>query len=87
MPLCDSSHEPDWNGATAVSSSGIPALADRTAASTQVEEMTGATEAKDASLHKGLADRQRAGTGQPGAKKPTPHPSALIVPWRCRLGA
>jgi hypothetical protein len=62
--LCDSSQRPDWNGAAAVSSTGIPAVAERTAASTQPDEITGATDAKDASPHSGRFDRQRAGSAR-----------------------
>ncbi len=46
-PLWDSSHRPCRNGATAVSSSGMPAVADRTAASTHPDEITGASDAND----------------------------------------
>jgi hypothetical protein len=54
------------NGATALSSMGMPTVADRTAASTQPDETTGATEANEASVQSGRADRQRAGSGRPG---------------------
>jgi hypothetical protein len=80
--LCDSSHRPDWNGAAAVSSAGIPAVAERTAASTQPEEITGATDANEASPHIGRLERHRAGSGRASAKNPTPHPSAFIRPQR-----
>jgi hypothetical protein len=60
--LCDSSHRPSENGAVAVSATGMPFVADRTAASTQVEDSTGATDANDASLHSGRSDRQRMGS-------------------------
>ena len=65
-PLCESSHRPSVNGATALSSSGMPTVADRTAASTQPDAATGATEANEASPQSGRADRQRAGSGRPG---------------------
>jgi hypothetical protein len=45
---------------------GMPGVADRTAASTQEDDSTGAIEAKDASLHNGRAERQRAGSAFPG---------------------
>jgi hypothetical protein len=66
---------------------GMPAEADRTAASTQPDEITGATEANDVSAHSGLLDRQRAGSWRPAAKNPTPHPSAFIRQCDCRRGA
>ena len=48
-PLCESSHCPSVNGAHALGSIGIPALADRTAATTHPDDNAGATEANDAS--------------------------------------
>ena len=54
------------NGAAAVSSIGIPTVAERTAASTQPALSTGATEANEASPHSGFAERQRTGSGRPG---------------------
>ena len=74
------------NGLAAVSSGGIPTVAERTAATTAPEDSTGATEANDASLHSGLAERQRTGSRRPGAKNPTPHPSAFISPRAWRRG-
>ena len=75
------------NGAAALSSSGMPTVAERTAATTHPEETTGATEANDVSPHSGRADRHRAGPSRPSAQNPTPQPSALTVPYRCRRGA
>ena len=66
-PLCESSHRPSVNGAAAVSSIGMPDVAERTAASTQPALSTGATEANEASLHSGSAERQRTGSDRPGA--------------------
>jgi len=64
--LCDSSHRPSVNGAAALSSSGMPTVAERTAARTHPDSITGATEAKEASAQSGRADRQRAGSDRPG---------------------
>ena len=55
------------NGAAALSSAGIPSVAERTAASTAPDVSTGATDAKDVSLHSGRAERQRTGFGRPAA--------------------
>ncbi len=86
-PLCDSSHRLRPYGAVAVSSSGIPAVADRTAASTHEEATTRATDANEESVHSGRFDRQQAGSGCPAAKKPAPQPSAFMRPCACRRGA
>src|SRR5581483_10020404 len=53
IPLCESSHSPSVNGADADASTGMPALAERTAATTHSLRNTGATDANDASLHSG----------------------------------
>jgi hypothetical protein len=58
--LCDNSQSPDRNGALALSSIGMPTVADRTAARMQPEVSTGATDANEASPHSGRAERQRA---------------------------
>lgn len=81
------SSEPRANGAVAVSCSGIPAVADRTAASTQEEATTRATDANEASAHSGRFDRQRAGSGRPAAKKPAPQLSAFMRLCACGRGA
>ena len=65
MPLCDSSHLPDRNGAHALSSIGIPIVAERTAPSTQRDAIVGATDWNDGSPHSGRFDRQRAGSSAP----------------------
>ncbi|EIV58146.1 hypothetical protein MA3A0930S_0322 [Mycobacteroides abscessus 3A-0930-S] len=80
--MCDRSHVPSVKGAAAVSSMGIPTLADRTAATTHPLRSTGATEAKDASPHSGRALRHR--RDAPSAKNPAPQPSAFTSPcfWR-----
>ena len=72
------------NGAAALSSRGMPTVAERTAASTAPELSTGETDANDASPHSGRADRQRTGAARSGAKNPTPQPSAFSSPrcWR-----
>src|SRR3954463_5357689 len=64
-PVCDSSHRPSVNGAAALSSSGMPTVAERTAARTHPDSITGATEAKEASAQSGRAARQRAGSDRP----------------------
>ena len=46
-PLCDNSQRPDANGAEAVSSIGIPTVADRTAAMMQGERSAGETDANE----------------------------------------
>ena len=62
LPLWESSQRPSVNGAAAVASAGIPTVAERTAASTAPERSTGATEAKETSVHSGLSERQRTGS-------------------------
>jgi len=84
--LCDSSHRPRAKGAVAVSSSGIPAVADRTAASTHEEATTRATDANEESVHSGRFDRQQAGSGCPAAKKPAPQLSAFMRLCACGRG-
>jgi hypothetical protein len=53
------------NGAAALSSTGMPAVADLTAASTQDDDRIGASDARELSLHSGRGDRQRAGSARP----------------------
>ena len=89
-PLWESSQRPSVNGAAALSSAGMPGVAERTAATTDPARSTGATEANDASLHSGREERQRTGcsrSGAAGSWKPTPHPSAFMVPCDWRRGA
>ncbi len=49
--------------------------------------VTLATSAKEESDQMGAALRYLAGAGSPSAYQPTPNPSALTVPCRCRRGA
>src|SRR6202012_496067 len=84
-PLCNSSHRPSVNGAVALASIGIPTVADRTAATTQLLRSAGAMESKETSPHNGAALRHRRGVAP--SKKPTPQPSAFIRPCFCRRGA
>ena len=67
-PLWESSQVPSVNGADAVSSAGMPTVAERTAASTAPEAMVGATERNEADDHSGRSERQRAGSSRPGVK-------------------
>src|SRR5258708_4724892 len=93
-PLCDSSHRPDWNGAAAVSSAGIPAVAERTAASTPPPGITRATGAQDAAPHSGPGEPPRAGAPpgppadppRPGAPPPGRPPPGRQAPRRSALG-
>jgi hypothetical protein len=49
---------------------------------THPDAIAGDTEANDESLQSGRFERHRAGPFSDAAKKPTPHPSAFIRPWR-----
>src|SRR3989442_1665108 len=86
-PLWLNSHGPDANGATEAVLSSVPAVAQRTAASSAPALVTRATSAKDSSPQMGTERRYLAGAGSPGAYQPTPNPSAFTVPYRCRRGA
>src|SRR5690606_20250510 len=86
-PLWLNSHVPAANGAAAASASAPERVASRTAASSARVRTTRARSAKDRSAQTGPARRYRAGTGSPSAYQPTPKPSALTVPYRCRRGA
>ncbi len=79
-PLWLNSHGPSVNGAHAVSTTGMPIVPERTAASTAPEEITRASRGRSASAQIGTVRRYRAGSGWPGAYQPTPKPSALMVP-------
>ena len=81
------SQRPDAYGATAATPGSVPAVAQRTAASSAPADVTRATSAKDSSPQIGTARRYLAGSGSPGAYQPTPNPSAFTVPYRCRRGA
>jgi hypothetical protein len=75
-------------GADALSSTGIPTVAERTAASTVPLVTTPAKDANDVSFQIGTHRRYRAGSARMvGAYQPTPNPSALTVPYRWRRGA
>src|SRR5690242_11026637 len=74
-------------GAAPDSSTGCGGVAERTAATTQPEVTVGAREAKERSLQIGCARRNCTGSLWPAAYQPTPYPSALTVPYRCRRGA
>lgn len=69
-PLCDSSHRPSVNGAVALISIGMPAVAERTAATTQWLCSAGATDSKDTSPHSGAGLRQRRGTSPSKTLRP-----------------
>src|SRR5712691_4795581 len=86
-PLWLNSHGPDANGATEAVPRSVPAVAQRTAASSAPAVVTRATSAKDSSPQMGTERRYLAGSGSPGAYQPTPNPSAFTVPYRCRRGA
>src|ERR1700730_18391687 len=58
-PLWDNNHCPSVNGADADGSIGMPTLAERTAATMPPLLNAGATEANDASPHRGAALRHR----------------------------
>ncbi|GAB3855029.1 hypothetical protein GCM10027610_087530 [Dactylosporangium cerinum] len=75
-PLWENSHGPSWNGAAADSVTGMPTVAERTAARTAPEDVAAASNGSDGSLHSGRADRYTTGTGN----QPSPKPSALMVP-------
>ncbi len=84
-PLCDNNQCPSVNGAVALTSIGMPTVAERTAATTQWLRSAGATDSNEVSPHSGAGLRQRRGTSP--SKNPTPQPSAFIRPCFCRRGA
>jgi hypothetical protein len=80
LPLRLNSQRPVPNGAQAVSITGIPGVAARTAASTALLRTSRATAANDGSFHIGIARRYRLGVVVPSAYQPAPNPSAFAVP-------
>lgn len=86
-PLWLNSQGPEANGAAAASPSAPASVASRTAASIAPLLTTRARSAKERSAQMGPGRRYLAGTGSPSAYQPTPNPSALTVPYRCRRGA
>jgi hypothetical protein len=93
-PLWLNSHGPSANGAAAVATTGMPTVADRTAASAAPATVDAARAGSDASVQIGWPPRWRTGGPPPGGYHATPNPSALIVPpprmsrgaqaWRAR---
>lgn len=87
-PLWLKAHRPYVNGAQADRSTGIPTVADRTAANTAVDRICDSTSSTAGSVQIGAALRYRLTTGEPASAAPesgvchqaAPNPSALMVP-------
>ena len=79
-PLWLNSHRSHANGAEAVSTTGMPTVAERTAASTAPEVISAASRGSAVSVHIGTARRSSAGSGEDPVYQPMPKPSAFTVP-------
>src|SRR6266498_4080252 len=79
-PLWLNNHRSSVNGGVAVSTTGMRAVADRTAARIAPAIVTAASAGRSGSVHIGRARRYRTGVVAPSGYQPTPKPSALMVP-------
>lgn len=87
-PLCENDQRPRAKGAAAVSSTGIPTVADRTAARIAFECTIGAKDFSEPSFQIGMIRRYRAGSGRISLSyQAIPKPSALISPWSWYRGS
>jgi hypothetical protein len=85
-PLWLNAQRPSVNGATAVSTSGIPVVPFRSAASTAPDRIERASPGSDSSAQIGTLRRYR--TSSRPAYQARPYPSAFTVPpWRMSHGA
>jgi hypothetical protein len=80
LPLWLNSQRSKRNGAAADSVTGMPTVAERTAASTALECVAEANAGRSASVHSGRHRRYRSGFEAFKGNQPTPKPSALMVP-------
>jgi hypothetical protein len=79
MPLWLNSHRPLDNGEQAISVTGMPTVAERTAASTAPLCTAPASAANEVSAQIGIARRYRIGVVAPSGYQPAPNPSALTT--------